>query len=200
MAFKVNWLHGVLAASLATNIFIGGYVLGKEIRPDRPPREHRMGGRELFNMRHLAAYLPEEKRAELTALMKGHRADLRESFHDIRETEKKVRVLLLADTVDKVALRKALDELESKTRILHGPLKSILLDIVADLDLETRQKLSEDMYQRREKWRKKRGPGGPFGDDDGGMPPPPGAFDDIPDGGPQDGPEDRPKDGQGERF
>ncbi|WP_262692366.1 periplasmic heavy metal sensor [Kordiimonas aestuarii] len=191
MAFKVNWVHGVLAASLAANLFAGGYLLGKEIRPDRQHREHRMGGKELFNMRHLAAYLPEDKREDLKALMIGHRKDLRESFRGIRESEEQVRSILLAETVDKAALRAALGELESKTRMLHGPLKSILLDIVADLDLETRQKLAEDMYKRR-KWRMKRGPRGPFGDGDEHMPPPPGGFDDEGlEGTPGEGPDGR---------
>ncbi|WP_020398527.1 periplasmic heavy metal sensor [Kordiimonas gwangyangensis] len=191
MAFKVTWVHGLLAASLAANIFVGGYLLGKEIRPDRPHREHRMGGgKELFSMRRLAAYLPEEKREELKELMEGHRNDLRGNFQGIRESEEKVRAILLAETVDKNALRAALTDLEAKTRMLHGPLKAILLDIVADLDLETRQKLAEDMYKRR-KWRMKREG---FGRDDDDMPPPPppGGFDDEgPEGGPEEGPGNR---------
>ncbi len=170
MAFKVNWIHGALAVSLAANLFGGGYLLGKELRPDRPQRELRMGGKGLFGMRRLAAYLPEEKREELKELMQSHRNDLRENFEGIRESEEKVRAILLAETVDKDALRQALTELEAKTREMHGPLKAILLDIVADLDLETRQKLAEDMYKRH-KWHIKRAG---FGDgDDDRMPPPP---------------------------
>ena len=84
MAFKMNWIHGALAVSLAANIFAGGYLLGKEIRPDRQHHERRMAGKELFSMRRLASYLPEEKRQELRALMKGHRSDLRANFEAIR--------------------------------------------------------------------------------------------------------------------
>lgn len=185
MAFKMNWMHGALAASLAANIFAGGYLLGKEIRPDRPPHERRMGGKELFSVRRLASYLPAEKQAELEVLMKGHRDGLRESFDAIRDSENKVRGILLSDVVDKNALRAALGELESRTRMMHGPLKAILLDIVADLDLETRQKLAEDMYKRR-KWIVERR----FGGRDGMPPPPHDGFDpeEEPDDGPDEGP------------
>jgi len=196
MAFKMNWVHGALAASLAANIFAGGYLLGKEIRPDRPPMEKRMGGKDLFSMRRLASYLPAEKRAELEALMKGHRDGLRENFDAIRESEDKVRSILLSDVVDKTALREALGELENRTRMMHGPLKAILLDIVADLDLETRQKLAEDMYKRR-KWMVERR----FGGRAGMPPPPPGGFDrEGPEGGPPEGPDEGPEDGPGDGF
>ncbi|WP_417449080.1 periplasmic heavy metal sensor [Kordiimonas sp.] len=203
MAFKVNWIHGALAVSLAANIFAGGYLVGKEMRPDGQKREHRMNSRELFNMRHLMSYLPEDRREELKAMMRNHRKDLRAGFRGIRESEEKVRALLLADTVDKAALRGALDELEGKTRQLHGPLRAVLLDIVADLDLETRKQLAEDMYKRRQA-RMKRGPerdpGGPFGDETGRVPPPPpGGFGGEGPDGMRERPDDDGRDGQPER-
>ncbi|WP_417459444.1 periplasmic heavy metal sensor [Kordiimonas sp.] len=183
MAFKVKWIHGVLAVSVAANLFVGGYLLGKELAPERHHKGKSHYSKDIFSMRKLAGYLPDEKREELRALMSDHRKGLRENFRAVRDIEERVRAILMAETVDKDALKSALDELEAKTRSLHGPLRGILLDIVADLDFETRQKLGQDIYQRRMKWRMKRGeddrrgppPGERDGEkfEDGRMPPPP---------------------------
>ena len=214
MAFKVKWIHGVLAVSVTANLFVGGYFLGKELAPERHHKGKPPYSNDIFSMRKLASYLPDEKRDELRALMSDHRKGLRENFRGVRDIEVRVRAILMAETVDKAALKSALDELEAKTRSLHGPIRGILLDIVADLDFETRQKLGQDIYQRRKEWRMKRrggdhrgppppgeprgegprdglrdGPGRPEGPGGPGMPLPPG--EDWPD---QDEPEERPDD------
>ncbi len=167
MAFKVKWIHGALAVSVAANLFVGGYLLGKELAPERHHKGKPPYSKDIFSMRKLAGYLPDEKREELRALISDHRKDLRDNFREVRRLEERVRFILMAETVDKTALSNALDELETKTRSLHGPIRGILLDIVADLDYETRQKLGRDIYQRRKAWRMER-----RGDDR--MDPPPG--------------------------
>lgn len=207
MAFKVKWIHGVLAVSVAANLFVGGYFLGKELAPERRHKGKPSYSQDIFNMRKLAGYLPDEKREAIRALISEHRRGLRENFRAVRHIEERIRLILMAETVDKAALRSALDELEAKTRSLHGPMRGVILDVVADLDFETRQKLGRDIYQRRMKWRKKHrdddrkgpppgehgdqrfegGPGGP------GMPPPPPEDWPTPDEGSDQEPDEKPQ-------
>lgn len=183
MTGKMKWILLILGLSVAFNLFAAGVWLGKEFKGDRGPRglprEH-----VEFNMRRLAAYLPEGGQDQLRSILSEHRKNLRGHFAEMRAREQKIRELLLAEEVDVVALQAALEEHQNKMSELKAPIQSILLDVVAKLDQETRQALAADLFARRE--RAKGGRPGPEGDrfrrpppherpgfGPGGHPPPP---------------------------
>ncbi|NVJ99543.1 MAG: periplasmic heavy metal sensor [Alphaproteobacteria bacterium] len=174
MNSKTKWLLLILGLSMAINVFVLGMTLGREFKPVHGP----MGGpRELaeFNLRRLASYLPEDQQSELRAILGKHRENLRGQFRAMREREEKIRALLFAETVDLEALEALLEAQEEGMNALKAPVRSIILDVVAKLDQETRQKLAMDLFERSK--RPRRGPRGdrpgrhpPFGPE--GPPPP----------------------------
>lgn len=169
MTGKMKWILLLLAASVAINIFALGVVLGKQFRPDR---DHRGGPREHveFNLRRLASYLPEDKKGELRDILREHRKGLRGRFAEMQQHETRIRELLMTETVDLAALAQALNDHEAMMGKLKGPVRAVILDVVSQLDQETRQRLAADLFNRR----------GPRGDRR--APPPPGAGfrDDLP--------------------
>lgn len=165
---KTKWILIALATSLAVNVFAVGIFIGREFRAEKGmrggPREHIE-----FNMRRLATYLPEENQGELKAILKDHRRNLRGHFRDMREREDQIKALLVAPEVDMQALEQALEAHEMGMMALKAPLRSIILDVVARLDQETRQALAKDLFDKkgkRPKWKHRRerpdfGPEGP---------------------------------------
>jgi len=179
MTGKMKWILVLLAASLAVNLFIGGVILGRQFRaedgPRGAPRE-----RVEFNLRRLAAYLPESEQDALREILQDHRRSLRTHFRDMRQSEQRIKDLLGAESVDLPALEAALESHQAKAEELKAPLRDIILNVVAKLDQETRKALAEDLFERR-------GPGpegrplrrpGMGGPPDGRRPPPPPRDDD----------------------
>ncbi|SDD31524.1 periplasmic heavy metal sensor [Kordiimonas lacus] len=148
MTGKMKWILVLLAASLAVNLFIGGVMLGRQIRgeegPMGSPRE-----RVEFNLRRLASYLPESEQDQLRMIMRDHRQKLRGHFREMRVSEQRIKDLLLAETVDLSALEAALDSHQTKAEELKAPLRDIILNVVAKLDQETRKALADDLFERR---------------------------------------------------
>lgn len=174
---KNKLVIGALVLSVAANLLAAGFFVGrglsheKRVHFDRAPKVD-------FSLRELGKVLPDDKREELKALMKEHRKTLSRHFASMRESEVKIRDLMMAETVDRAALTAALDEHEAKMRDLHFPVRQILLDVVAGLDQETRIKLADNMFRRRFD---RMGPAGgrdgdaempPFPGEPGAMPPP----------------------------
>lgn len=148
MTGKMKWILVLLAASLAVNLFIGGVILGRQFRGDDGPKG---GPRERveFNLRRLAAYLPESEQDALREILKEHRRNLRAHFRDMRQSEQRVKNLLGAETVDLPALEAALEAHQTRAEELKAPLRDIILNVVAKLDHDTRQALVEDLFAHR---------------------------------------------------
>jgi uncharacterized membrane protein len=181
MTPKTKWMFAVLALSLAGNLFAAGVWLGKELRPDRGPRSASPAERIDFNLRRLSEVLPEEQREHIRRIFRENRTEMRNHFRITRENEQRIRDILVAETVDSQALQAAMIEHQQNMGKLRDPMMTIMTDVIAKLDQETRLKLVEEIWNARKVRHKfmRRGPGGP------GMPPPMGPSED---GFPGDGP------------
>jgi len=153
MSSKMKWLVAALVVSVGLNLFVAGVWIGRELSGG-PERRAGAPARMDFNIRRLASYLPEAEQRQLRRLMKDHRRSMKATFKGMRVSEKRIRTLMLAETVDREALKAALDEHEQVARQLQGPVKSIILDVVAKLDRETRQKIADEMFSRRNRLRR----------------------------------------------
>ncbi|MCJ9429903.1 periplasmic heavy metal sensor [Kordiimonas marina] len=145
---KLKLIVVLLVVSVAANLLTAGVWIGRELSwhpRHQEPRPHRVD----FSLRELGRYLPEDKRAEVRALLMDHRKTLMSHFQAMRANENRIRALIAADVVDRDALIKALDEHEALMRDLHSPVRDILLNVIAKLDHDTRVKLAENMFRRR---------------------------------------------------
>jgi len=146
MATKIKWLMVFLALSLAVNIFIGGVMLGKEFRPT-PSRDH---GRAAigFNIKRFQAYLTKAEKRKIREILADQRQDLADHYHAIREGETLIKSLISAKEVDRAALLEALENHAALMRQIHAPLQRVIMEVMAELDQETRQKIAKDMFRR----------------------------------------------------
>ena len=148
MAGNNKLIVGLLALSVAANLLAAGIWVGRELSPDR--RERFAGPPRVdFSLRELGQYLTDEQRKQVRALLKDHRKVLAVNFMAMRDIEREIRALMVAETVDRDALIAALDKHQAAMDNLHLPVREILLDVVAQLDYETRKKLAENLYRRR---------------------------------------------------
>lgn len=150
MSSRMKWLVGLLAVSLVLNIFIVGAFLGQRmIKPEKryyaPPID--------FNLKKFGEHLTKEERRRVRTLIKSQRHALSASYKALRETEKEIIRQITAPEIDHAVLGEALKDHGARVQKLHAPLQHVLLEMVDELDHETRQKLGADMF----KWRHKAG-------------------------------------------
>lgn len=152
MSNRMKWLVGFLAVSVVLNIFVLGAFLGQRmIKPEKryyaPPID--------FNLKRFGEHLTKEERRRVRSLIKSQRHALSDSYKALRETEKEIIQQITAADIDHAALEAALKDHGARVQKLHAPLQNVLLEMVGDLDHETRQKLGADMFKRRHKAGKK---------------------------------------------
>lgn len=166
---KTKGFYIVLLLSLAINVFLVGVTIGKGFggdgKPSGPPRD--------FNMRALEQYLDEEQRSQLIEGLRGQRSSIRSIVRKLRRNEEAIRQALSAETVDKYMLTTLLREHEDLIQSTRSPLGTVISNVVANFDWETRKVIAEDLFRKNGRGRPPRGPHRGFG-------PPPhdrGAFD-----------------------
>lgn len=152
MSSRMKWLVGLLAVSLVLNVFVLGAFLGKRmIKPEKryyaPPID--------FNLKKFGEHLTREERTRVRTLIKSQRHALSASYKALRKTEKEIIQQIIAPEIDHEALGAALKAHGKQVQKLHAPLQHVLLEMVDELDHETRQKLGADMFKRRHKAGKK---------------------------------------------
>ncbi len=171
MSKSTKWVVVALALSLAVNVFVIGFALGKRVIGPRgnPPVA---GGPSTggLNVRSLGKYLSPEQRQEARRLLAQNQDYLRQKGRQLRQSERRIRALLTEQSVDMEELATAVAEHETLMRDLHLTMRTEILMFAATLDYDTRQKIAEDLFRRPPR----RGPGGPGPRNR--RPPPPGGF------------------------
>lgn len=143
-------LYGLVALSLGANVFFAGMIVGQgphkgDVRP-RPPR-HEGGLR--FNVGQLDRLLSDEGREKARSLLFEQRRTLQDKVFEHSSIKREVRALLKADVVDIPALKAALDRHSELMSNLTAPVRTIILDVIAQEPLEVRQKVAEELFKRR---------------------------------------------------
>ena len=153
MTRNMKLILGILGVSLALNVFAMGLYIGKGFRHPSP---HKMMMRPSldFNLKKIERHLDPENRKKVKMLLKEQRHELMKRYRDLGALEKKIKATISAETVDKEALVAALAELAEQKQKLHSPRREVILQVIAELDLETRKVLAESMFRKRG-WKKK---------------------------------------------
>ena len=152
---KAKTVKIILGLSLALNIFFAGLVLGRLYSGD-----HRVGQAVSpaadMNLRHMFRYLsPEEKAAARKIFnwdsFKSQRQALRHSHKQRWKIEKKIRLLVAAESVDIKALAAALESHEKLSRKMVEPVKHFMLEFIPTLPQETRRRIARAMFAKKHK-------------------------------------------------
>ena len=153
MTRNMKLILAILGVSLMLNVFALGLYIGKGFRHPSP---HKMMMRPSldFNLKKIERHLDPESRKKVKVLLKKQHHELRKRYRDLGALEKEIKATISAETVDKEALVAALAELSEQKQKLHSPRREVILQVIAELDLETRKVLAESMFRKRG-WKKK---------------------------------------------
>lgn len=154
-----------LLSSLAFNIFLGGFVLGKFLGHPHPPP---FGGRpphggmpppEFAMMRELST----ESRDKIRPFMQAHKEAMQPEFRKMQQAQQAVFEQLTAETFNAEALAAAFTQLHQERGKIQEIMSQFLISAAGQLNKDERLILAKSM---------RRGPGG-IGGPPGDEPPPP---------------------------
>lgn len=164
----------VLIASLALNIFAGGFFFGRLIAPepeaptlaDRPaPR----GPDSPFRMMRYAEVLPAESREAFREVFRMQLPALRERHEEARRLRTEFSGLMQAEEWDRDAVAAKLTEIDAAQKKQRDAFNEVYVAAFEKLSAEERRLLMAEAAIRREKRRLRRK--GPKGDRPEGPPP-----------------------------
>ncbi len=144
-----------LALSLAANVFLGGYVVGKSVGgKNADAGEH--PGRDVDGDRF--DDLPPAARASLKAAFLSHRATADEGRARYAELHRSFMQILSAEKFDRAAAEAVVDEMEALGSSARAGMTRLIVEAAAGLSLEDRIALARHFESRRHDHR--RGHGG----------------------------------------
>ena len=138
------WIIALLG-SVLLNGALAGFVLhrtadGPDWRPEHSerhrPRPDRSGPG--FDARRFVFALPEEVRREARARMRSDMETISGLFEDSRAARDRAEALMRAEDFDRDAVAEALQEIRDTRGRIERHMEGILLDVVEDVDAQTR--------------------------------------------------------------
>jgi uncharacterized membrane protein len=146
------WLLIALIASVAVNLFLGSWMLGRWFGG---PHMHRhvaaMGERGgpagdapgSSMMRRMAASVPAEYRRDFEVVMEKHRDRIAEAAARAREARDHVRDAIVTEPFDRAALDKAFETLRTRNTALQSETQAAISEAATTLPPEARRRLAD---------------------------------------------------------
>ncbi len=146
MEKKAKIIIGLLAVSLAINVFFFGLYIGKHFGEKHPRYDKKQS--VFFSMGRISKYLSKDEKARAKEILHKKKAEMWASFKDVRSIEDEIREILSAEVVDRNKLKIAIDARAEKIRNVADPMTHLILEFVPNLDVETRRKMAKGMFKK----------------------------------------------------
>jgi uncharacterized membrane protein len=149
-----KWLVAAVIVSTAVNLFLGGMMLGRDMRREPPPPALDVGGPEFDRKGPLAAvgrltrHLSPEERELFHGEIRERRGELRAVSEGMGEAQRQVRDALAAEPYDRAKLELALGLLQERRAAVQATLQRVVVDAIDKLPPEVRQRMAAHPRRR----------------------------------------------------
>jgi len=152
------WIAALLVSVLANGVMAGFLLHRTTEGPDwrqaedgdrgRGERRHHDSRRAGFDMRDMLFALPEDAREEARQRGRDNIDEIRALFARSREAREDFENAVRAETFDRDAAADALERLRASRETLELGLQDVMLDLMSELDAETRTGMLEATRER----------------------------------------------------
>ena len=156
-----RWISIALLVSLAINVLVLGFVIGRGMPFGENPAMHRTGGERLdptagyFRMLHK---WPENRRESFRPVVREHMQGMRSHFQKIPPLHREIQASLDAEPFDPRTLEAALEKLRAHLQISQEKTHSSLVELAKTMPLDERQLLGKEMRQSPRGFNRRREP------------------------------------------
>ena len=141
---RTRWLAALLAASVALNLGLAGFVAGQVFSrgPGGPLQDPARG------LAHAIRGLPDERRDALKPLLRSQMRRIGPSVRQLRGAQRDLARLATAEPFDRQALESALEGFRNGLLASQERSHRALVEVLAALTKDERQQLLESMRHR----------------------------------------------------
>lgn len=148
MNLRLTPLTILLLLSLLLNgVFLGMAIADRAFEP--PHRGHRGSPDREFSVRLFLHNTPEPQREAMREELRERLDDVRPLFERARQAHRAAFEALAADPFDRAEAEAALQELRAARLAIDEKAQAVMLDLVEDLDAQTRRQALEAGMDRR---------------------------------------------------
>lgn len=137
-----RWIIGVIVASIALNLALIGFIVGKQASP--PPD---------FDVAtaypRWARTLPDARREELRPLVRQHLRTLRPRTAGMRQHTAAIADVIVKQPFDRAALERTLEQMRTELHRTRALSHASFVEFVSQLSVEERQQMAADMMSPR---------------------------------------------------
>lgn len=156
MKLSTPWLIVLLVSVLANGVLLGVLLHRSADGPswraghgERMEMRHSGDRRAGFALHGFVGALPEEVRAEAIARVRGEMSGMGDLMSQAHAARLEVERLLVEDEFDTDAVIAAMDDLNARHREIERRIEAAVLDVLAGLDRETRERAMAAGLERR---------------------------------------------------
>lgn len=159
---RAKWLGGLLIVSLILNLFLGGYLLGREVfhwwHDDRH-QSHRADSPYRLQLRALGKSLPDAALETLREELSAERHAIRDRYRAIREQQLEIARILAAEPFEPARLEEAYTRYNATLGEMHSGMGDILIAAARSMSDAERRAFAdklERMHRQRTDTRDRR--------------------------------------------
>lgn len=146
------WIIALIASVLINGALIG-FVAQRQLAPaapviERPGEPGQDAGPRGFNVRRFIAALPQEYRQEARQRMRQEAPRSRELMREAYIARREAEVAMMAEPFDPEAAQQALQRMRTSRHAVEAHIEGVLIEVVADLDAETRARVLREARGR----------------------------------------------------
>ena len=134
---QAGWLKVVLMGSLAANLFLGGFIVARMLKP-QPPLVRPVVALDLQSV-------PESMRGEalerIEDAMRVRRRELRRVYSDYRQTRRDAVRLLGEEELNEEALRQVYEQMRELSTRIQEPIHGAVIEALRGVDVMERRRI-----------------------------------------------------------
>lgn len=133
-----NWKTGALMASLAVNLFLGGFVVARLLKPEitAPPQPV-----VDLNLGSIPEGLPRAALERIEDAMHNRRHEIRNVYSNYRRTQRETVRLLMEEKLDEKALEEAYRQMRELSNLIQAPIQDAVVQALKDVSVAERRRM-----------------------------------------------------------
>jgi len=135
---KNRWIGGALIASLALNLFMGGFLVARLISGER--QQSAMSPVEI-DFRTLPRGLPPSIREDIEHHVRERKREITHTYRELIQARATLGKLMIQENLDKGALEKEFGKLRDLQIELQSPLHEAMIEALGTLNPEQRREI-----------------------------------------------------------
>jgi len=150
---KANWINVILFFSLALNFFVVGYLVS-DTRIFR-----NLHDRKIFHKKpdvRIVDFFPRSEKKKFRTFMLQQHEKLMPIQRNVSKSQRCIFVAISKRKLDETELRQAFEKYQTSNDSLQVAINDMVIEMIMEMDYDTRRKIIIRGKKAHEKWRKMR--------------------------------------------